>query len=388
MPDGQMGPYATYRGTTLGARIGITDQFLRVWRLFMFNQQSALSMLGTELVGVITGYNEDAFTSEVVTGQYPGAMIHAAGLRIHFTVTQAINPTPNTAEITIYNLDDSKQNMLIHESNYVILQAGYLYGQAGTIFTGNIKMFKRGHENATDSYLKMYCADCDKVINGATVNFMVKAGTPPLDQLNQMYKTMEPYNVQVGRIDPKAIIQPSTKRDAVLYGMTADAMTDFARVNTAIWHILNNRFYFTKPTSYEPNSIVVLTGTTGLIGFPEMTQDGINVTCLINPAIQLRQRIKLDNKSINQYLQPATVKADGSTSAGGQAGGLFNWPNLNTNIYYYPTQQDGIYVPVSINVEGDSRGTPWYQYMICLGVDESVDPISAVFGAMDWSWIR
>lgn len=390
MPDGIMNlPYAEAQDQriTLGRRAGLTDQYLRVWRVLLFNISAANAMLSPDIVTAVSNYEGDAFTSEVPTGTGPGQMLHAAGLRIHFTVTATVAPTPNTAEITIYNLDDRKQDQLIQEANYVILQAGYLYGQAGTIFTGTIKMYKRGHDNSTDSYLKIYAADGDAAYTKATTNQTFAEGTKAYDILISHVKDLQKHNIQVGYIQQQAIRQPDIPRDCVKYGMTQDLISDFAVQSRAVWHILDQKFYFTRPNSYDQTtSVVVLTGATGLVGFPEQTPDGINLTCLINPALRVRQRIHLDNKSINQYFQPAQASVGGGVG-GGASGGTFWLGTPGQMTYYFPLSQDGMYIPFSINYEGDSRGQAWYQYMMCWAIDSTADFLSAIFGAANWGFL-
>lgn len=362
-------------GVTLGRRIGVTDEWLRVWRVIIFNKGGAAALLAGELGEAASG-STAIFSSEMLTGQYPGIETYAAGLRCTFTVTMATSQTPNTAEITLYNLADASANNLIEEYNYVILQAGYEWGQAGTIFTGTIKFWKKGHDAATDSYLKIYAADGDQAINRAVINTTLPEGTTAADKLDALRKTMEPHDVTTGYIEEKALVKHPGMRPETLYGMTADRMRDFANQNGALWYILDQKLYWAKPTSYDPGAIVQLTALNGLIGFPESTQDGINVQCLINPAIRLRQRIHLDNQYINQYFQP-----------GGESGGYaFGLGGYQTKTYYAPVAQDGIYVPLSIQYEGDSRGGSWTQSMTCLAVDTSQDDLlKAIIGALDWN---
>lgn len=386
-------------GVTLGKQIGVTDEYLRVWRLLLFNPQgmAALNPEFTSFGGAagIPGLagspsgpsvapgsqpsitdNQLILTSEAATGVGATSETYAAGLRIHFLVNQMTNQTPNMAEITLYNLKDDTAKSLIKEFNYCILQAGYKFGQPGTIFAGTIKAFKVGHENATDSYLKIYAGDGDQAIIGATVNETHAAGTAPIDKIQRLTTSMGTFNVTPGLIDPASItVQPNIRAD-VLFGMTADHLRDFAQANSSVWHILNDRLYWGAPKSYDPGQVVELNAASGLIGFPEVTDAGLNVTCLINPAIQLRGRVLINNKYINQYFQP-----------GGASGGTFIMTNADPT-YFMPLSapvlgNDGMYTPAVINYEGDSRGGPWTQYMVMLSVDAAANILESVFGGIE-----
>lgn len=353
---------------------GVTDEYLRVWRLILS---------GDTLPGQASSSSE-IFSSEVPTGHGTGLMTYGAGLRIVFTVQQATSQTPNSAEITIYNLADDFASRVVKENNYVILQAGYEWGQAGTIFTGTIRQYKRGHDNATDSYLKIYAADGDAPYTKAWTNTTIKSQTPAKDHLATLEKDYYQYGVGRGYVQENALVKAPNIRDEVYYGATADRLRDFSRQNSAIWWVLNQRFNFAKPQSYDPGVIVDLNSQTGLIGFPEMTQDGITVKALINPAIRLRQRIKLNNAYINSYFLPGQSEA-GTFQEHNPSfqGALLGYSNI---AYYAKTNADGIYSPWVIQYEGDSRGGPWYMNMICFTVDSSADLFNSLVGAIDYGF--
>lgn len=343
---------------------GLTDEYLRIWRLI--------------LPGASASGAGNVFTSEVPTGMGAGLLDYAAGLRIHFVVQQATSQTPNTAEITIYNLSDDTANNVIKENNHCVLQAGYALGQCGTIFSGTIKMYKKGHENATDAYLKIYAADGDRAINEAWINQTLGPQSDPKEvKLRRMTDEFAKKGVSTGYVQGDAVVIPPNIRDDVLYGLVADHMRDFSQQNGAVWSVLHQRLRYAKPEAYEPGAIIDLNARTGLIGFPEMTQDGINVTALINSAIRLRSRIKLDNKYINSYFLPGSPTYPGSYDSGG----IFGVPTGYSGFQSFAKQSaDGIYSPWSITYEGDSRGGPWYMYMVCLTVDSTKDPGSMLAG--------
>jgi hypothetical protein len=336
------------RSGRLSPHVGATDQWLRVWRL---------------IIGRHDGQGDfSVLSSEVPTGIGPSQHTYSAGLRIHFNISMMTAQTPNTAEITIYNLRDDYAKNLIVEGQYVTLEAGYQWGNAGAIFVGTIKMFKVGHETATDSYLKIYAGDGDKAFTEAVNNETAEIGTEARDLSRKIETKFEEKNVTTGYVERQAMKLPPLVREHVLFGQSAEQMRDFARANGAIWHILNEKFNFQGPASYQPGAVINLNAASGLIGFPEVTPDGITVTALINSAIRLRQRLRINNKYINQYFMP------GGQSGGTyfQMGASFQFAPLSDDII----KRDGLYTPVQINYEGDSRGGPWYMTMTCLAVNE------------------
>lgn len=366
---------------TLGQQLGVTDLYLRRWSLMLASSgapgqtaaggQSAAGQ-PTAQIAAGSGFELSSEQSASPDGLQRG------GLRIHFTIKQANANTPNTAEITVYNLADQTAADLIDEFDYVVLQAGYQFGNFGVIFAGQIKQYKKGHENVTDSYLTIYAADGDQAINNATVNQTAPEGTTADQKWQAMQQAMGQHGVQPGYTDKNAVIYTPHIRPEVMYGMAADEMRDYAASppggkGGAVWSVDNGVLNLRGSMSYEPGETVTLTGETGLIGWPEMTQDGIEVTALINPAIRLGGRIWLDNSQINQYFTPGG-------GSGAPTGVSIGASQIN---YWYPTNRDGIYSPQVIEFEGDSYGMPWYMKMTCLAVDPSADLLSAMRGGQD-----
>ena len=52
----------------------------------------------------------------------------------------------------------------------VVVEAGYVTGQYGTIFDGFVFQAIRGKENGTDYYLKFVCLDSSRYLDEAVVN--------------------------------------------------------------------------------------------------------------------------------------------------------------------------------------------------------------------------
>jgi hypothetical protein len=223
---------------------------------------------------------------------------------VRFRIRQAQVDTPNTAIIEVFNLADSTAANVIKEFNYAILQAGYQNGRFGTIFAGNIKDFKRSHEDTVNSVLTIFAADGDPAIQRATVNHVLPAGTTAQQRVEIALGSLQQHGVDRGYIDPSALQSSPHIRDAVLFGMTVDELRDEAARNGARWSINDGTLTWVGQAAYAPGDIVVLNAQSELIGWPEQTEDGIYCTCLINPAIRLLQRIQLNNQQINRFDVP------------------------------------------------------------------------------------
>lgn len=343
-----------------------SDQWLRKWQVILSSTGSALGTETKGAAGQVTipatqGPPASPNNSKVLSQDTQGY-----DLRVKFDVHQASVQTPNYAEITIFNLADSTAANVIKEFDFVTLEVGYQNGKFGTIFSGTIKIFERGHESAVDSFLRIFAADGDKPLNYATINEVLPAGSTPQNQLDKISKSFQDQGATKGYVDPQALIIPPTIRDSVNFGMTADVMRQFGAQNGAVWTITDGKLTFAGSTSYDPGDIVTLTGRTGLIFWPTVTPSGIEITALINPAVRLRQRLKLDNKSINQYQTPG----------GGPVIGV-NFPGYDPQSFAQ-TSLDGTYCALVIDYSGDSRGNEWYMHITALAVDSTLDQQGAV----------
>jgi hypothetical protein len=335
---------------------GMGDQWLRKWQLILGSSASSPPVAGSNPI-------TQGGSGTVLSDSTPGFEI-----RLRFVVRQANVDTPNTAEITVYNLADSTAQGVVDEFDYCILQAGYQTGRYGTIFAGNVKQYERGHESAVDSYLKIFAADGDKAIQQATVNMVVPAGETPTQRWTRLQGAVQKYGVTPGYTDPAALQGSPLMRQGVWFGMAADKMRDFAAQNGATWSINDGQLVLLGQAAYAPGDIVAVNARSGMIGFPRQTNDGILVTCLINPGIRVMQRLQLNNNEINRLNIPGGKQPQGSTQ----------FPGWNDQLFPAPISGDGTYAPLVIDYEGDSRGNPWYQHMTCMAVDSSLDRSRAV----------
>jgi hypothetical protein len=278
--------------------------------------------------------------------------IDLSQLRITFQVRQFDVSVPNTATIRVYNLNDATALRIQKEFQYVTLQAGYKGGNYGVIFQGTIKQFKKGRIDAITTFLEMFCSDGDQAFNFAYINACVAAGTTFQQQVDFIQKTsMSEFltNPQAAQVNLGGITLP---RGRVLFGTAAAFMNDVALSTNSSWKIVNGQVIFTTLTGFDPGAVIQLSVTTGLVLVPEATDNGIEVTALLNPAIRCGRRVQINNKDIN------TTQL---TQAGQGALPLLPFPASVT--------ADGFYRVIVADHEGDSCGGPsWFTRMTCLAL--------------------
>lgn len=304
-----------------------------------------------------------------VAGNNPSAFVPAANLDLsafHFTfkTVQQDVESPNNCAIRIYNLSkETVQTLSKGEFSKVVLQAGYEKAY-GVIFAGTIKQFRVGRESATTTFLDLLAADGDIAYNNSIVNKTLAAGSTPADRVGVAVDAMKPNGVVPGSLMPfTGGILP---RGKVLFGMARATIRAEAESQGATWNINNGALNIVPLQGYLPGEPVELSASTGMVGIPEQTNEGLLVKCLLNPRIVVGGLVKIDNKSVNQLV--ASSANPFNLAYNSNTGGPLRLATI-TN--------DGLYRVFVAEHTGDVRGREWYTNLVCLAVDTSTKKVVA-----------
>jgi len=278
-------------------------------------------------------------------------------LRFTFRVSQGDVQSPNNARIKIYNLADTTSDKIRKEFSRVTLQAGY-ESSFGIIFDGTIKQFYKGRENATDKFLEILAAEADIGYNFGVVNASIAAGSSLINRVNAAASAM---GVGVGDIaQPTGGVLP---RGKVLFGMARDLMRQEAASQVASWTIQDGKVQVTSLTGYRPGEAVVLNSGSGMVGIPEATEEGVRVSCLLNPKLRVGTRFQINQNDINQIIQQ---NPDAAPIPFNQWTGL----QLLASV-----AQDGFYRLFVVEHEGDTRGQQWNSHLIGLSINQALQQV-------------
>jgi len=275
-------------------------------------------------------------------------------LRVRFHVQHAELGVPQHAEIVIYNLADATEQKIQKEFTKVTLKAGY-GGSNEVVFKGELIQKRSYRENPVDTCLALLAKDSDRAHNYATVSKTLPAGSTYKDQVDVCANALKEFGV-----DPGFIADLGSKRMPkcrVMHGMVRDLLRQIGQATNTAWSIQGGKLQMVKNDGFIPGAPFVLNSTTGLIGRPEQTLDGIIVRCLLNPKIRPGTRLKIDQKSINQAAFSAAYTAEVTNSM---------IPGLAT---------DGIYKVLFVDEDGDTRGPPWYTTATCIKAAGGTLPI-------------
>lgn len=210
-------------------------------------------------------------------------------LRIAFEIDKTINEKPNPAKIQIWNLNRTHINQLL--SMYykkVILSVGY--GELHQIFSGDITKARIKREGM-DFIMTLECAEGYQEYTQARSTITLGAGATDKQIVLEIKKTMP--NLLLGAVD---VPNPrNLPRGCVLNGSSRDILNRMCLNNQANWFIQDGEFVFLPRNKVIDNDYFLISMATGMINSPEQTDDGLEVTCLLNPALQIGRLIKLES---------------------------------------------------------------------------------------------
>lgn len=302
----------------------------------------------------------------LVAGAITGEAIDLSELQIKFSVTSATVQTPRYLEARLYNVSPQTLNSLQNEFAQVQLKAGYQGGPFGIIFNGLIAQIRRGRENNTDSYVDIIAADADYAHNQTPINLTLEAGWTRADQQKACVQelrastTDEASTFKVGYSPEMSDAQ--APRGLTMWGMTRDELRRHAEAIGAQWSIEDQKVFFVDYLGYIPGDAIVLNSTTGLIGVPVQTIDGVNFRCLLSPNMKTGRLVQINNSDINSTTLVSPVAPNDP----------FFLPNLAPG--------DGIYKVYKLKHIGDTRNLEWYTEAICVAVNGTSNvPITSTF---------
>ena len=214
-------------------------------------------------------------------------------LRVAFEIDKTINEKPNPAKIQVWNLNRDHINQLLSQDyKKVALSVGY--GELRQIYAGDITKTRIQREGL-DFVLTLECSDGHQAYTQSRAKTTLKAGATDKQIVKELQKTMP--KVQSGAIDIPN--QRKLPRGRVLNGNSRDILTKIARNNKADWSIQDGSLIFLPKDKVLSDDAVLISQDTGMINAPEQTDEGLELTCLLNPALQIGGLVKVE--SIIEY---------------------------------------------------------------------------------------
>ena len=295
-----------------------------------------------------------------------GELIH---FQCRFEVERATVATPNHLIARVYNLKPETINS-IKEYTRCVLKAGYQRGRYGVIFDGAVARYLKGKESAVDSFLEIQAFDSDVSHNYGVVNKTLAAGSTREDACRAAADAMNEFGTTTGDID----LGPSGKqkfiRGVPLFGNARDIMQDVVDSCKADWWIDSGKITALSREKYRQGETIVMSPRTGLVNIPQLTENGVEVMCLLNPSITLGGLIQLDSELISGIpFLPGGGVSWGQPPASATPTYFYNADALRAQLPFSAAMSRvGLYKVMMMKHTGETRGNPWYTQMTCIAV--------------------
>ena len=285
--------------------------------------------------------------------QKTAKLLDVSDLHCVFQIEKATSGTPNRAQIDIYNLSRTI-TAGIRVGDMVIVEAGYVKGNYGMIYRGEVAQLFTTRDG-TDDILTLICNDSDKLLTKTFVTKALSKGSTIGDVINACIDASDD-DVTIGDI-PTAVSESKLARGKVVFGDASTLLSNAAKKVGGQYYVEDGKLSIATAKSYSKRA-VELNPYSGLINSPSQTDKGIQCECLLNPSIKLNTRIYVDVGLV--------------TAAKASTGAV---KKMNSG---------GVYRVVKIVYAGDTRGEAWQCKIEA--VAEAGTKVAGVYDDEDCPW--
>jgi hypothetical protein len=304
----------------------------RRWRITITSQQAMQSPLTQNIETQAFVQVPPVQINEVLTIEQDGWLPNS--LHIKFDTTQAALQVYSWCELVIYNLNAQQSQTVINYGMQCTVEAGYIDGAFGTIFEGTVFQPMWEKERGVDWKLTLRCV---VGIIENTDNWIGETIEGGLTQRQVAARMVARASTPIALNFDSKIKDKYVTRATTYFGQPNDLLQYVADSNNALTWYKHMRAYMNAlvdQTDQIPQW--EFSPDNGLIGNPNQTQEGVQLTVLMQPDLQLLGQVKINQSVVITQTQRQ----------------LGNFP---MNI-----PDDFTYIIGRIRHYGDSRGNEWY----------------------------
>ena len=238
--------------------------------------------------------------------------VKVSGLRIIFDIDKTPESVPNTAKISIYNLNETNRDLLKNEENlFIILEVGY-GDEIDQLWIGDIKRSSTGRVGA-DFVTSIESEDGGQAIREARIDKSYAPGVDLKTVIQDVANTMrDAGNVVVGTLS--RVKSEVAQNGLTISGISKVIMDDLIEKQDLEWSIQDNEVLFLEPEQDTGEEVVLLTPQTGLIGSPISREKGIGFKALIQTTkIRPGRPVKIQSRQFDGLYRVNKAKYQGDT---------------------------------------------------------------------------
>lgn len=240
-------------------------------------------------------------------------------LNVEFSIEKTISGTTNTLNVRIHNLAEATRNAIDKEFSDIEIQAGYIPpggpDLTGTVFFGQIEDWTHEREGA-EIVTTVRAGDGGKAVRKSTLSKTYPTGTPPELVVEDVYAEYAKHGVERGEwLFPP--MEPFIRPYSVS-GAGSRILNDLGRSKGFYWSI-QNQVMEVIPGDKSLPLITLINKNTGMIGYPQITDNGIRVAALINPEVRPNRVIAIESEFVpaaNGEFRVGRINYNGSNREG------------------------------------------------------------------------
>lgn len=232
---------------------------------------------------------------KMIIGDETTGTLEFDGLRIKFEIEKSLVGSPNLGRFEIFNLSEDSRNKVKDEFTSIKLFAGY-EGETPLIFKGDMRNVNHVFDGV-DWITIIYAGDASKDLEQTTIEKQFPAGTTQ----EQMVKSAlnELTNVAEGTLEGiKTCItgKKSILKSYIASGSVKEFLDELSE-SCGFDYSVNDGVLDTvaKNNSLNDEPVFLINQTTGMIGSPELTEIGADVTVFLAANLKLGRKYKIES---------------------------------------------------------------------------------------------
>jgi hypothetical protein len=238
--------------------------------------------------------------------------IEIDALKVTFDIEKTIDNRPNPGKIIIWNLSKENQKRIL-SGDYHLVKFHAGYDTLRLIYAGDIVQ-KRIRREGLDMVMELACGDGHTDYREASIAMTIAAGATDADIIQTAALTMT--HTKTGTIDKMP--SRALPRAKVLVGNTREVLSKIVKNADAHWSIQDGELMVLRPDHILAGDVILLSEETGMIGSPEDTDNGLALSCLLNPALRIGGLVRVESMivSYNGDYKIAHIQHSGDSHGG------------------------------------------------------------------------
>ena len=189
-------------------------------------------------------------------------------LDIQYSVEKNLATHPNTAEVTLFNLNDRSRSEFDKRPLMVELAAGYS-GVNKLLFLGDVRPGSYSRIDGGEWKTKLILADGGRAFSQARISKSYSPGTPLLTVVRDSAQSLGLLLPKA--LDSSAVFRQTIPTGEVCHGFASDELTRLLAQYGFSWSIQNGQLQVLGGNQVNPGQAVVISQQSGMLGSPEIT---------------------------------------------------------------------------------------------------------------------